>query len=77
MEANVAATPTPPPAEKPSFAALQKVFHLPLVDAAGALGISPTGLKRWSRRLGVPRWPFRKVWRGGEGGTAMLNRSGC
>nr|AAB60944.1 minus dominance gene product [Chlamydomonas incerta] len=36
-------------------------FHLPVKAAASCLGVSQTYLKIICRRLGVDRWPFRKV----------------
>eukprot|EP01028_Stygiella_incarcerata_P006714 TRINITY_DN2730_c0_g2_i1.p1 TRINITY_DN2730_c0_g2~~TRINITY_DN2730_c0_g2_i1.p1 ORF type:complete len:522 (+),score=181.27 TRINITY_DN2730_c0_g2_i1:67-1632(+) len=36
-------------------------FHLPLDEAARAIGVSPSILKRTCRKLGIKRWPFRKI----------------
>jgi hypothetical protein len=36
---------------------LNDLYHLSLVDAASALGVSPSTLKLACRRLGVARWP--------------------
>ena len=40
---------------------LQEFFDLPLKDAASILGISMTALKKACRRMGLERWPYRKV----------------
>lgn len=40
---------------------LTQHFHLPINDAAKALGICPTVLKKICRRHGMRRWPHRKV----------------
>lgn len=34
-------------------------FHLPSEDAAKAMGLGLTSLKRLCRKYGVPRWPYR------------------
>ena len=36
-------------------------FHLPIEAAARELGVCSSALKRRCRRLGIKRWPFRKV----------------
>ena len=36
-------------------------FHLPSAEAADKLGMSNNHLKRMCRRLGLERWPYRKV----------------
>lgn len=36
-------------------------FHLPIEEAAKELGVCSSALKRRCRRLGIKRWPFRKV----------------
>nr|AAC49753.1 minus dominance protein [Chlamydomonas reinhardtii]ABC86961.1 MID [Chlamydomonas reinhardtii]ABC86962.1 MID [Chlamydomonas reinhardtii]ABC86963.1 MID [Chlamydomonas reinhardtii]ABC86964.1 MID [Chlamydomonas reinhardtii] len=36
-------------------------FHLPVKAAASCLGVSQTYLKILCRRLGIDRWPYRKV----------------
>eukprot|EP00961_Rhodomonas_salina_P239919 3241196-Rhodomonas_salina.1 len=38
-----------------------KLFHLPLDEAAEAIGICSTALKNVCRKLGVSRWPYRRV----------------
>ncbi|EKX48585.1 hypothetical protein GUITHDRAFT_105729 [Guillardia theta CCMP2712] len=40
--------------------ALQSHFHLPLLQASAALGISVTALKKLSRKLGIGRWPYQR-----------------
>eukprot|EP00283_Hemiselmis_rufescens_P010243 CAMPEP_0173435646 /NCGR_PEP_ID=MMETSP1357-20121228/15513_1 /TAXON_ID=77926 /ORGANISM="Hemiselmis rufescens, Strain PCC563" /LENGTH=325 /DNA_ID=CAMNT_0014400659 /DNA_START=47 /DNA_END=1024 /DNA_ORIENTATION=+ len=40
---------------------VKRLFHLPLTEAARQLGISPTAIKGACRRLGIQKWPFRKV----------------
>mmetsp|Transcript_36522 Transcript_36522/g.85287 ORF Transcript_36522/g.85287 Transcript_36522/m.85287 type:complete len:297 (-) Transcript_36522:427-1317(-) len=40
---------------------VQQLFDLPLKDAAALLGISMTALKKACRKIGVERWPYRKV----------------
>jgi len=44
-----------------TFEDLQTRLHLPLLEAALSLSISPTIFKRVARQLGVPRWPFRQM----------------
>ena len=38
---------------------LREHFSLPLKEAAGRLGISPTAMKSACRRLGIKKWPYR------------------
>ena len=40
---------------------IQQHFHLPLEEAAKALGICASVLKRSCRQHGIKRWPYRKV----------------
>ena len=40
---------------------LRSVFHLPINDAATALGMGVTVLKKLCRDRGIKRWPFRKL----------------
>ncbi|KDD75554.1 hypothetical protein H632_c620p1, partial [Helicosporidium sp. ATCC 50920] len=40
---------------------LYDCFHLPATQASVKLGVSLSVLKRACRRLGVGRWPFRKI----------------
>ncbi|MEW5298354.1 MAG: hypothetical protein WDW36_001487 [Sanguina aurantia] len=40
---------------------VRRVFHLPCEEAAVALGVAHSRLKRACRRLGVLRWPQRKL----------------
>ena len=40
---------------------LAEHFHLPINEAAAMLGICPTVLKKICRKLGMRRWPHRKV----------------
>lgn len=40
---------------------LEALFNLPIRDAADILGISITALKKACRRIGVERWPYKKV----------------
>lgn len=40
---------------------LQELFDLPLKEAASHLGISMTAMKKACRRMGLERWPYRKV----------------
>ncbi|MEW5316392.1 MAG: hypothetical protein WDW38_007768 [Sanguina aurantia] len=44
-----------------SLAQLRQVFHLPSEDAAVALGVTHSRVKRACRRLGILRWPQRKL----------------
>lgn len=40
---------------------ISKHFNTPIQDAAKALGVCPTILKKVCRRLGIVRWPYRRV----------------
>lgn len=40
---------------------MSKYFHLPIQEVAQKLNICVTVLKQHCRRLGIPRWPFRKI----------------
>jgi len=40
---------------------MQRLFHLPLTEAARQLGLSPTAIKGACRRLGIKKWPYRMV----------------
>jgi hypothetical protein len=40
---------------------VQTAFHLPITDAAKALGLCVTELKKRCREIQVPRWPYRKI----------------
>lgn len=40
---------------------IEKVFHLPLLDAARELGMSGTLLKKICRKIGIRRWPYRTL----------------
>lgn len=40
---------------------LVPLFEYKLTDAAKRLGISVSTLKRVCRKLGIPRWPYRKI----------------
>ncbi|GIM05738.1 hypothetical protein Vretimale_10055, partial [Volvox reticuliferus] len=44
-----------------SMESLRKVFHLPCVDAAVALGVAHSKLKRRCHKLKIARWPQRKL----------------
>lgn len=37
------------------------MFHLSILEAADQLGVCRTSLKKASRRLGIGRWPGRKI----------------
>ena len=39
---------------------LERLFHLPLREAACEVGLCPTTLKKACRSFGMERWPFRK-----------------
>jgi len=39
---------------------LERMFHLPLADAACKIGLRSTTFKKTCRRLGVTIWPYRK-----------------
>jgi hypothetical protein len=40
---------------------VQEVFHLPISEAATKLGMGVTVLKKQCRKIGIPRWPYRKL----------------
>ena len=40
---------------------LRSVFHLPINDAAAALGMGVTVLKKECRDRDIKRWPYRKL----------------
>lgn len=44
-----------------TFQDIQENFDLPIKEAADALQISLTQLKRICRENDIPRWPYRKV----------------
>uniref|UniRef100_A0A7S0VRA5 RWP-RK domain-containing protein n=1 Tax=Hemiselmis tepida TaxID=464990 RepID=A0A7S0VRA5_9CRYP len=44
-----------------TYEVMQRLFHLPLTEAARQLGLSPTAIKGACRRLGIKKWPFRMV----------------
>ncbi|KAJ1471913.1 hypothetical protein T484DRAFT_1976618 [Baffinella frigidus] len=39
---------------------LKRMFHLPLADAAGKIGLCLTTFKKTCRRLGIVHWPYMK-----------------
>ncbi|KAJ1494889.1 hypothetical protein T484DRAFT_1926581 [Baffinella frigidus] len=39
---------------------LKRMFHLPLADAAGKIGLCQTTFKKTCRRLGISAWPYQK-----------------
>ncbi|KAJ1471914.1 hypothetical protein T484DRAFT_1976632 [Baffinella frigidus] len=39
---------------------LKRMFHLPLADAAGKIGLCQTTFKKTCRRLGIEHWPYQK-----------------
>ncbi|KAK9813220.1 hypothetical protein WJX72_010939 [[Myrmecia] bisecta] len=41
--------------------ALQAHYHLPSAEAANNLGVGVTVLKKCCRKLGIRRWPYRKL----------------
>lgn len=41
--------------------ALAALYHLPLKEAAIVLGICPTAIKTACRRLGLSKWPYRRI----------------
>lgn len=51
---------TPEDAEK-FLKQVQEVFHLPISEAASKLGMGVTVLKKQCRKIGIPRWPYRKL----------------
>ena len=40
---------------------LEAVFHMPQPDAAKQLGISLTSMKQVARKLGLTKWPYRRL----------------
>lgn len=44
-----------------TFQDIQENFDLPIKEAADAMQISLTQLKRICRENDIPRWPYRKV----------------
>mmetsp|Transcript_3169 Transcript_3169/g.5103 ORF Transcript_3169/g.5103 Transcript_3169/m.5103 type:complete len:394 (+) Transcript_3169:40-1221(+) len=42
---------------------LQPLFQLPIGEAAKALGVGETFLKKASRKLGIEKWPYKRVYR--------------
>ena len=40
---------------------LSAYYHLPIAEVAHELGMCPTLLKRICRRVGIARWPYRKL----------------
>eukprot|EP00327_Prymnesium_parvum_P047176 CAMPEP_0205876220 /NCGR_PEP_ID=MMETSP1083-20121108/13675_1 /ASSEMBLY_ACC=CAM_ASM_000430 /TAXON_ID=97485 /ORGANISM="Prymnesium parvum, Strain Texoma1" /LENGTH=116 /DNA_ID=CAMNT_0053238953 /DNA_START=63 /DNA_END=409 /DNA_ORIENTATION=+ len=44
-----------------SLATIARYFHMPIVEAAGILGVCTTVLKKVCRRHGIKRWPQRKL----------------
>ncbi|KAJ1471921.1 hypothetical protein T484DRAFT_1976641, partial [Baffinella frigidus] len=36
------------------------MFHLPIADAAGKIGLCQTTFKKTCRRLGIEHWPYKK-----------------
>ena len=45
----------------PTIDTLRKHFDKPLIEAAYKLNLCPTSLKRKCRKLGITRWPYRRV----------------
>lgn len=41
---------------------LEAVAHMPLREAAAELGVGSTSLKEAARRVGMQRWPYRRLW---------------
>jgi len=51
-----------PALEMPLTLALcESLYHLPVLQAADSLGVSPTTLGKFMRRNGVKRWPYRAI----------------
>ena len=48
-------------AVQPPFEELQKLFDLPLCEAARRLDVSPAVLRHWCQQYHIARWPQRKV----------------
>lgn len=40
---------------------ISSYFHMPVCQAAEELGIGETTLKERCRKVGIPRWPHRKL----------------
>lgn len=38
---------------------VRKLFRVPVEEAARALGIGVTALKKFCRGVGIKRWPYR------------------
>jgi len=50
-----------PSKKQVTFASIAELFHLPIVEVAGILGVCTTVLKKVCRRNGIRRWPQRKL----------------
>ena len=50
----------PPPVEL-TVQRLEELFCLPLNEAAKHLGVCETSLKSACRKIGITKWPYRKV----------------
>ena len=50
----------PPPVEL-TVQRLEELFSLPLNEAAKHLGVCETSLKSACRKIGITKWPYRKV----------------
>ena len=50
----------PPPVEL-TIERLEEHFSLPLNEAAKQLGVCETSLKSACRKIGITKWPYRKV----------------
>eukprot|EP00276_Gloeochaete_wittrockiana_P008807 CAMPEP_0184658044 /NCGR_PEP_ID=MMETSP0308-20130426/23342_1 /TAXON_ID=38269 /ORGANISM="Gloeochaete witrockiana, Strain SAG 46.84" /LENGTH=525 /DNA_ID=CAMNT_0027096621 /DNA_START=190 /DNA_END=1764 /DNA_ORIENTATION=- len=62
-----------------SFEVVARHFSMSAEDASNALGVSLTSLKKVCRRMGISRWPWRKVQRIGkqmQGTAATVSSSG-
>lgn len=57
---NVGATTVPPSSETLTFDAISKYFNMNIADAATALGVCNSVLKKICRDNGLVRWPYRK-----------------
>ena len=54
--------PPPHPNPNPSLPIMHtQVYHLPIEEAAAALSIGTTVLKKFCRKFSVGRWPYRKL----------------
>eukprot|EP00769_Ergobibamus_cyprinoides_P002614 gnl/Ergobibamus_cyprinoides/375.p1 GENE.gnl/Ergobibamus_cyprinoides/375~~gnl/Ergobibamus_cyprinoides/375.p1 ORF type:complete len:301 (+),score=17.63 gnl/Ergobibamus_cyprinoides/375:48-905(+) len=40
---------------------LSQYFHLPLSSAAAAIGVGTTAIKQHCRKIGIKRWPYRRM----------------